>query len=528
MKKIQILLILMFSLILVGCQENNIIDEAENTGKVITMTAELPGSETNVTKGTRVALEPDQLDVKVTWKEGDEIDLYIVHGGVTSALAGVPVTPVAGNPSKCTFSFALPEGGTGDTFDLYGVYGGGGLLAGGKAQLPAAATSSNLNDLEEHIMLTFAETGISTTAPVKVNFGHIGSLFHIQLKNNSGGDLTGITKAELIANYPIQVYRCPDTNSPGTYNIVTREFDETTTDANTLSFDITSADLADGGVLDFWGWYPPVADKKWPLLGLRLTIGEDLYGSPNGKSARSSATESGKAYHFYATYGETDLKLTNQEGVADSDDIDYIFDARDGNIYKTVKIGDQIWMAENLKYLPEVVGPGISYDPHKWPEPNPYPYYYVYGYSGEVVADAKATDNYKTYGVLYNWPAALDACPDGWHLPTDKEWADLTTEVGDNPGSKLKETGTNHWIWNWWQDSATNSSGFTALPGGILTNSSFSNMGVNGFWWTSSESSDSSDSNAWYRYMSNSGPGVERGNSWIAKSNGASVRCVKD
>ena len=89
-------------------------------------------------------------------------------------------------------------------------------------------------------------------------------------------------------------------------------------------------------------------------------------------------------------------------------------DSRDGTEYKTIKIGNQTWMAENLKYLPSVVGPatGSSTDP----------YYYVYGYQGTDVATAKATTNYQNYGVLYNWTAATTACPAGWHLPTDAEW----------------------------------------------------------------------------------------------------------
>ncbi|MBS0010414.1 MAG: hypothetical protein KFF49_03335, partial [Bacteroidales bacterium] len=57
------------------------------------------------------------------------------------------------------------------------------------------------------------------------------------------------------------------------------------------------------------------------------------------------------------------------------------------------------------------------------------PYYYVYGYEGSNVSEAKATINYQTYGVLYNWPAALTACPDGWHLPTDAERPSLSLSL---------------------------------------------------------------------------------------------------
>jgi len=97
-------------------------------------------------------------------------------------------------------------------------------------------------------------------------------------------------------------------------------------------------------------------------------------------------------------------------------------DSRDGKIYKTVTIGEQTWMAENLAYLPRVVGPKTG--------SNTAPYYYVYGYDGTDVAAAKATKNYQIYGVLYNWPASMNGgassgtnpsdiqgvCPTGWHL----------------------------------------------------------------------------------------------------------------
>ena len=108
------------------------------------------------------------------------------------------------------------------------------------------------------------------------------------------------------------------------------------------------------------------------------------------------------------------------------------YDIRDNTHYNVVKIGNQFWMAENLKYLPSVVGVTTASDS--------IPYCYVYGYNGTSVAAAKATSNYNTYGVLYNWQAAMAGsssssanpsgvqavCPSGWHLPSDAEWSQLT------------------------------------------------------------------------------------------------------
>jgi len=210
-------------------------------------------------------------------------------------------------------------------------------------------------------------------------------------------------------------------------------------------------------------------------------------------------------------------------------DIEYgsFTDSRDGIVYKTVTIGEQVWMAENLAYLPSVVGPATeSYTD---------PYYYVYGYDGTSVATAKATTNYQTYGVLYNWPAALSACPPGWHLPSDAEWkqlemylgitsaqADATGWRGTAEGGKLKEEGTTHW------DSpnigATNSSGFTALPGGYRSYAgSFSYIGLYGYWWSSTQGRTD---DAWDRGLYYNNSKVSR--SLIYKVDRHSVRCLRD
>ena len=191
-------------------------------------------------------------------------------------------------------------------------------------------------------------------------------------------------------------------------------------------------------------------------------------------------------------------------------------DKRDGETYKAVKIGNQIWMAENLKYLPSVVGP----DPGSFTDPH----YYVYGYYGSNVPDAKATRNYAAYGVLYNWPAAMNSCPPGWHLPTDAEWTELTDYLGGESvaGGKLKETGTTHW--NSPNTGATNETGFTALPGGYRYGSgTFLNIGNWGTLWSATEYSTNY---AWFRYMHCSKSNVDRGDD--GKGWGFSVRCVRD
>ena len=204
-------------------------------------------------------------------------------------------------------------------------------------------------------------------------------------------------------------------------------------------------------------------------------------------------------------------------------------DARDGNVYRTVTIGNQVWMAENLKYLPGVVGPEAG--------STTTPYYYVNNYNGLIVSEAKAINNYSIYGVLYNWPAAIDGdlssetnpsgvqgvCPDGWHLPSPEEWFELFSFVGiEASGGKLKELGFNHWLIP--NAGATDEFGFTALPGGARgQNQSFSTPGSNGGFWSSRSPSDVNANFQSFSYLS------EISFNLLAnRQNGYSIRCVKD
>lgn len=205
-------------------------------------------------------------------------------------------------------------------------------------------------------------------------------------------------------------------------------------------------------------------------------------------------------------------------------------DIRDGTVYSTVQIGNQCWMAENLAYLPSVVPPETGSQTE--------PYYYVYEYYGTDVTTAKSTANYINYGVLYNWPAAMDeasgsdtnpsgvqgVCPDGWHLPSDAEWIELREYLGGYTiaGGKLKETGTTHW------DSpntgATNETGFTARPGGIRDFiGDFYYIGSSGYWWTTSEENINY---AYYRRLGSNHSHLFSHSFY--KQIGRSVRCIKD
>jgi uncharacterized protein (TIGR02145 family) len=191
--------------------------------------------------------------------------------------------------------------------------------------------------------------------------------------------------------------------------------------------------------------------------------------------------------------------------------------SHEGYDYSSVQIGEQCWFSENCRYLPSVspLSEGNETDP----------YYYVYGYEGIDVAEAQATDNYTTFGVLYNWPAVMTEgiCPSGWHIPSDLEFTQLTDFLGGDgvAGGKMKEAGYDHW--NSPNTGATNSSGWTGLPGGERYTTAFVDMGYNGVWWSSSESG----SYPWFRALSHVNDDVFIGNN-DDPVNGFSARCVRD
>lgn len=166
-------------------------------------------------------------------------------------------------------------------------------------------------------------------------------------------------------------------------------------------------------------------------------------------------------YYVSAIYGTT--RFSSDKKIYDfACGYDIYTDPRDGNTYTTVSDGRQCWFAENLKYLPAVYpADQLDYDSAR---------YFVYDYNGYDIAEAKMNNNYKCYGVLYSYSTVGSACPteDGWHVPSQDNWDYLINIAGghQNAGGNLKETDTLHWHHP--NTGATNSLGFSALPGGTV------------------------------------------------------------
>ena len=174
-------------------------------------------------------------------------------------------------------------------------------------------------------------------------------------------------------------------------------------------------------------------------------------------------------------------------------------DSRDANKYEWVKIGGQIWMAENLRSTATQIDNNND------------------GACGDD--DVFTWDN-TTYGKLYSWEAAKVACPTGWHLPNDNQWQELINTLGgnDTAGTKMKSTTG----WETPNSEATNISGFSGLPGGYYSNKITSQD--NGAFWWSSTSYESYSAMFHYLYINSTKLNSTHEN----RRFGYAVRCIKD
>jgi uncharacterized protein (TIGR02145 family) len=191
----------------------------------------------------------------------------------------------------------------------------------------------------------------------------------------------------------------------------------------------------------------------------------------------------------------------------------------DGNIYNTVKIGSQVWMAENLKVThyrngEEVlnISDGVIWD---------------YLSTGAYCTYDHSPSNAALYGNLYNWHAVNDSrklAPEGWHVPSDNDWRALNAYLGDETaGGKIKEKDTMHWHYP--NVGATDEYGFSALPAGLRSSSyvGFTNLELNTWWWTASLNTRGSPLAWGANYDQSSLTWKE----WYPTF-GFSVRCIKD
>jgi uncharacterized protein (TIGR02145 family) len=283
--------------------------------------------------------------------------------------------------------------------------------------------------------------------------------------------------------------------------------------------DITSISATGGGSVSWNGGATITSRGVCWSTNFNPTISDNTTTDGVGEGSFTSSLTgltSGTDYYIRAY-------ATNSAGTAYGNKIIFTTPLTDvdGNIYYTTRIGDQVWITENLRTTKLNDKTSISNitDNSIWSTLST-PAYSWYR-NQETVDDQK-------YGVLYNWFTINTGklCPAGWHVPDEEEWSVLTEYLGGEweAGGKLKEQGLVHWISP--NTGALNIFGFTALPAGYrtgLSSGTFRAKGYIGWWWSSTEVDA-----IWARNRTLAYDAMEIARGQGLKKNGYSVRCLKD
>ena len=276
----------------------------------ISLTATMPGDPV-----TRVALTQEQnLEMKLTWEEGDQLQLVFVQGD-TKTKKTATVNKILDEGKKAQFDIEIPKGVTGN-FDLYGVYGGGGLSDDNPtlAKLPTnagdAGSLASVKDRKD-VMLYFVSKNIGVDSPnASVIFKHLGSLFSITFKNSGATSVENLKEARIVEVGGDGKWAYNNGAGGNSYDLVTGKFLNTESAGNYISFNLTNNSLEAGKSKTFWSWYP-LLDKVWPELKLELRMANDavVATSVNTKPAKTAPLNAGMVYYLNAEWDGAKLEF---------------------------------------------------------------------------------------------------------------------------------------------------------------------------------------------------------------------------
>jgi uncharacterized protein (TIGR02145 family) len=319
---------------------------------------------------------------------------------------------------------------------------------------------------------------------------------------------------------PIEILKCSESIEIQTMEVSNITNNSATVEGTLLPNDVCV--IAEAGVVYSTQNNPEISDNK-----ITIESDSDIF------TVILNDLEPERTYYvrFYAEH---------QEGVSYGNILSFstnykntLLDERDGQSYKVVKIGNQYWMAENLKYLPYVnLREDVSADEAR---------YYIYNNNDTALSIAISHENYTEYGVLYNHTAALTACPPGWRLPSDEDWGILELELGideheleqnawrgTNQGSRLAGH-ADLWVQgNLVTNPYFGETGFNAKPAGFMhyhyfDANNYQYLSTNAIFWTSTNLSGLT---YYVRNILSYQTKIER--TYARARSGLSIRCVKE
>lgn len=314
-KKLLYFTVIATIVLFVACNNEDSLLETERT---FSLTASMPDEDPS----TRVSLAPDGKNVILSWTENDVIDLVFVQGS-NKVRTPVEVNSVSNDGKTAHFDINIPASFTGN-FHLYGVHGGQGTdpneTTRNHALLPTNPGRGNAKD----IMLYFKYEMQPDDTHASVSFQHLGSIFSITLRNNSGSTYAkDFNEFRLVGVDNVANTNWAYNSGSTTGQIfdltegVAGEFLNQENAGNYISFSTNFNNINNGENTISWGWYPPLPGKRWPALQLQLidANGDLVRQSVNTKPEKTADPVVGKAYHFYATWDGTELNFTDDQFV---------------------------------------------------------------------------------------------------------------------------------------------------------------------------------------------------------------------
>lgn len=300
-------------LLFAGCTENETIDmehgASKRQGKTFTLTATMPDND----PATRVAFTSgtgDYPNINFAWEENDEIDLCLLQGE-KKVKQRVVVKNISDNGKKAEFDVTVPPEFTSPSFDIHGMYGGGGLddTNPAKAELspqgtagnpPAGLTGENSLQSSKRVVLTFNQTGVSTSAPqVDASFRHLGSLLCIRLKNNGTGDLNPEGKKFVLSSYSSSQWQV---SGNYTFDITTGPgFNTGETDAEFAA----KQTIAPGETGELWTWIVPTGKATGSLNFWMYNSADASYKRSLNFLPGRNSLQAGKTYYIHAEWNGT-------------------------------------------------------------------------------------------------------------------------------------------------------------------------------------------------------------------------------